>query len=266
MGSEFVCRERRDNACLPLKQGVHGKINDFESSALSANTSEKEEAQAHAPKETLFFCMVVSSQPRLKMQVKGIAVTALTAVVSVFVLAWALIQRKRYKWPKGYNRTTAVHKGYKVTVLTSKKGEYSRELKLLLASDCARAVRALLEAYPQKTEELAKAFRHTVCWFKTDADFEETVASWNSYDPSLPSAHTTTIPKEMSGGGLLGATVRERLIGSVRGHGQPWAHELTHHLSSIVDKDWDHGHEKTELWVSLKERFHARYLEIKRGA
>lgn len=200
------------------------------------------------------------------MQAEGIAVVALTAAASIFILVLVLVQRNRHKWPKGYRKTTQEHKGYKVTVLTSKEFDHSRDTLLLLASDCAKAVRALMDVYSGKTDGYKEKFRHTVCWFKTDEDFEEEVARWNAYDPSLPAAHTIMIPRRISGGGLLGASVRNRYIVSVRGYGQPWAHELIHHLSNLADKDWDHGHEKPELWGALNERFQSRYQEIKRGA
>lgn len=200
----------------------------------------------------------------------GFVVLALFVAACLFILVWMFVQRKRYKWPKGYKRVVGIFRGYSVTLLISKQSSFTDDTLRLVANECAKAVHALVHAEATRVEgslytqqATLKKLRCTVCWFKDDYEFEKTVASWNAYDPAKVAAHVTTIPRRVSGGGLLGAVIRDKYIGTVRASGQPWAHELTHHIAGILHGDMDHGHVNSDLWVDLKDRFQILYEELK---
>ena len=133
------------------------------------------------------------------MPTEGLVVVLLVALASVLIAVLMVLNRNRYRWPKGYSKINASFKGCKVTVLVpdSEKKQAGLEGFALV---CAKAAYAMKQAWlwpnyvePDKTA-LTETLRWTVCWLKMDDKFEEVVRSWNAnFLVTYPAAHTSFI-------------------------------------------------------------------------
>jgi hypothetical protein len=194
------------------------------------------------------------------MPVEGFVVISLVAVAIVLIATLMIVNRNRYKWPKGYLRESASYKGCKVTVLVPGNG--AEGLKKL-AFHCAKAAYAMKVAWlwPEGVEPDKKALdsvlRWTVCWLKTDDEFEKVVRTWNaSFPVTYPAAHTGFIrPRSGSGAGLPAAIIRYRYLSTIETKGAPFDHELTHHLEHELLGTWDRDHVVPNMWTDVRSRF-----------
>lgn len=200
--------------------------------------------------------------------IEGLVILGLTIVVFIAMAIFVTIISLRYDWPKGYVRTTASMRGCKVTILTpSSFDELSRKS---LATRCVVAVLALkdqwvwLPGVAKNPKKLDKILSHTVCWFKTEEDFEKVVKTWSvRFAPGSPAAHTTTIMRGGFGSKSLSAcATRISYAREVYEQGTPWRHELTHHLMHDLMGTWDAKHQSKEIWHNYALRFAKRYKQM----
>lgn len=196
------------------------------------------------------------------MPVEGVIVLILTVLGFVGILVWMLVGRRFYAWPDGYRRVEGRCGKYRVTLLVRKDLPQSRMAEL--AKRCAQALSSLSNAwmhtYGISKKQIVPYW--AVCWLKTDAEFEKDVASWGvSYPVTKPAAYSRLIPAKTGSRSVPAGVVRERYFLHILETGQPFVHEMTHHLLHAVHGTWDHDHVYPGAWDRLKSRFELLFDE-----
>ncbi len=195
-------------------------------------------------------------------------IVLIATIAAMFAIAVIVIVKSfRYAWPEGYVRTDAEVKGCKVTLLTPKS--FDSLQRKSLARRCALVVRALKETWQwpegakRDQDEIDDLLDWTVCWFKTQEDFDLTVATWPAkYRQKNVAAHTGTIAKKGFGGGLPASISTVAYASEVFEQGTPFRHELTHHLIHETLGLWDYDHQMGSMWHDYALRFDARYRQL----
>ena len=205
------------------------------------------------------------------LPVEGLLVLAATGLTFIVILVSAVVRSYKYHWPRGYVKTVGRYKDQKVTLLTPKNETYvdmGWDVSQL-ARRCAIATYVMKEQWfwpagvRPNVEELRDTLDWTVCWFKTEDDFEATVRTWNrEFAPGRPAAHTGTITKKGFGGGLPACIIRHRYIDMVYENGHPFEHELTHHLLKELMGTYDRTHSISSMWLDYRLRIERRYKEL----
>jgi hypothetical protein len=194
--------------------------------------------------------------------VLGVTITAILVIAVVMI-----VRSFRYHWPEGYVRTDATFRGCKVSLLTPKN--FDSLQRKALARRCAFVVRAMKETWQwpdgvkRNQGEFDDLLDWTVCWFKTQEDFDRLIATWPAkYRQKTIAAHTGTIAKKGFGGGLPASISTVHYAAEVFSQGTPFRHELTHHLIMEVLGMWDRDHQMDSMWRDYPLRFNARYRQM----
>jgi hypothetical protein len=199
----------------------------------------------------------------------GYIILGLTLAGFIGIGVGALVMRLRLHWPDKdvYTRATATHRGYKATVLLPRTFAATAAQRKDMAKRCAIAnytLRMVWE-WPEESKlrvaRLDSVLSWTVAWFKEPREFDKDVMSWRAGASYLKAqAYATRISSRTKGGGLPTGVIRIKHLKMVQDTGQPYGHEMTHHLMQELLGMSDRAHENDAMWQDFRKRFVARYL------